>query len=118
MSRDYSLYLYDILEACENVREYTDGQTFTEFSDDKKTQDAVIRNLEIIGEAVKNIPSDLLASQPQIEWKQIARFRDNVIHRYFGVQLTIVWDVVENKLEDLRTAVESLIDEQRDTPDE
>ena len=110
MSRDYSLYLYDILEACENVREYTDGQTFSEFSDDKKTQDAVIRNLEIIGEAVKNIPSKLLATRPEIEWKQIARFRDNVIHRYFGVQLTIVWDIVENKLGELEIAVRNMIE--------
>ncbi|MBX3265590.1 MAG: DUF86 domain-containing protein [Acidobacteria bacterium] len=110
MSRDYSLYLYDILEACQSVQEYTYGQTFAEFVTDKKTQDAVIRNLEIIGEAVKNIPSELLATRTEIEWKQIARFRDNVIHRYFGVQLTIVWDIVENKLGELETAVRDMIE--------
>ena len=95
MSRDYRLYLQEITECCENVRQYTAGQTFEEFSSDKKTVDAVLRNLEIIGEAVKNIPSELLQMQPEIEWKQIARFRDNVIHRYFGVRLPIVWDILE-----------------------
>lgn len=105
MSRDYRLYLFDILECCEKAREYTAGQSFEDFSEDKKTTDAVVRNLEIIGEAVKNIPSDLLETQPNIEWKQIARFRDNVIHLYFGVNLTIIWDILQNKLGDLETAV-------------
>lgn len=109
MSRDYRLYLQDIIECCENVRQYTAGQTFEEFSVDKKTIDAVVRNLEIIGGAVKNIPSELLQMQPEIEWKQIARFRDNVIHRYFGVRLPIVWDVLQNRIAELDKAVGEIL---------
>lgn len=111
MSRDYRLYFNDILECCDNVQEYTAGQSFEQFSDDKKTIDAVVRNLEIIGEAVKNIPTELLQKQPGIEWKQIARFRNNVIHRYFGVRIPIVWNILQQEIELLRTAVQKLLDE-------
>ena len=85
MLRDYRLYLQDILEACENVRHYSSGMNLEEFSADKKTIDAVVRNLEIIGEAVKNVPNELLQNRPEIEWKRIARFRDVIVHRNFGL---------------------------------
>ncbi|MCA1608072.1 MAG: DUF86 domain-containing protein [Acidobacteria bacterium] len=110
MSRDYKLYLYDILDCCQIVRQFTEGQTFEQFSEDRKTADAVIRNLEIVGEAVKNIPSDVLHEHAQIEWKQIARFRDHAGHRYFGVRLTIVWDIVQNKIEELEAAVQQILE--------
>lgn len=64
MSRTYSLYLQDIIECCQNVKDYLGDMSFAEFSDDKKTVDAVVRNLEIIGEAVKNIPSEILQIKP------------------------------------------------------
>lgn len=67
MSRTSKLYLQDIVECCENAEEYTSGMSFREFSDDKKTIDAVVRNLEIIGEAVKNIPDDTVQTKPEIE---------------------------------------------------
>jgi uncharacterized protein with HEPN domain len=85
--------------------------TFDEFSDDDKTIDAVVRNLEIIGEAVKNIPSEVLETKPQIEWKQIARFRDLIAHQYFKIKLTIVWDIVQNQLNELKTAVDEILSE-------
>jgi len=90
MSRDYSLYLYDILESCEKVREYVSGSTFESFSADGKTVDAVVRNLEIIGEAVKCVPAEMLVSQPQVEWKRIRRFRDIIAHYYFKADLEVV----------------------------
>lgn len=110
MSRDYRLYFHDILECCDNVRQYTAGQSFEQFSTDRKTIDAVIRNLEIIGEAVKNIPSELLQTQPRIQWKQIARFRDTVIHRYFGVRLPIVWDILQKEIDELERAVREMLE--------
>jgi uncharacterized protein with HEPN domain len=109
MSRDYKLYLQDIFECCENVSEYTEGMSFEEFSRDKKTVDAVVRNLEIIGEAVKNIPSEILQNKSVIEWKQIARLRDLITHHYFNVKLTIVWDIVQNRLPQLGEAISELI---------
>ena len=109
MSRDYNLYLQDIFECCENAVSYTDGMTFAEFSDDQKTIDAVVRNLEIIGEAVKNVPTETLQTKPEIKWKQIAGFRDIIIHQYFKVDLEIVWDVVQNRLPELKTAVSEML---------
>ena len=90
MSRDYKLYLYDIIECCQNAQDYTSGMAFEEFSADKKTIDAVIRNLKIIGEAVKTVPSEILQLKPEIQWKQIAGFRDIVTHQYFRVDLEVI----------------------------
>lgn len=111
MSRDYRLYLDDILECCDRVQEYTDGFSFDQFSSDPKTIDAVIRNLEIIGEAVKNLPSEVLQTRPDIEWRQIARFRDNVVHRYFGVRLPIVWNILQEETDRLGTAIQQLLED-------
>jgi uncharacterized protein with HEPN domain len=108
MSRISDLYLQDILECCQNIREYVGEMTFAEFSADKKTVDAVIRNLEIIGEAVKQIPSELLKIKPQISWKQIARFLGVIVHRYIKVDLDIVWDILQNRLRELEMAVREI----------
>ncbi len=109
MSRDYRLYLQDISESCGNAVAYTDEMTFDEFSADRKTIDAVVRNLEIIGEAVKNVPAEILQKKTEIEWKEIARLRDLIIHQYFKVKLTIVWDIVQNRLTELKTAVDEML---------
>lgn len=109
MFRTSKLYLQDIIECCENAKEYTSGMSFRELSDDKKTIDAVVRNLEIIGEAVKNIPDDIRQTKPEIEWKKVARFRDIVVHHYFKVDLEVVWDIVQNRLPELKTAVSEML---------
>ena len=111
MSRDYSLYLNDILESCEKVGEYNSGLTFESFSVDGKTVDAVVRNLEIIGEAVKCVPKEMLASQPRIDWKRIARFRDIIAHYYFKVDLEVVWSITQEDLGPLTSAVSSILSE-------
>ena len=111
MSRDYRLYLQDIFECCQNARSYVGDMTFEEFSDDRKTIDAVVRNLEIIGEAVKNVPSEILQNQSEIEWKEIARFRDIVVHRYFKVDLEVVWSIIHTRLDELKTAVDEILSE-------
>lgn len=96
MSRDELLYLEDIVECCEKVLRYTSGMTYKDFVYDDLHFDAVLRNLEIIGEAVKHIPEETRGKYPHVKWRKIAGFRDIVAHNYFGVSDEIVWDVVEN----------------------
>ena len=109
MSRDYRLYLDDIIEAVRRIKEFTDNMEFTAFQEDLKTQDAVVRNLEIIGEASGRLPEDVRKSAPRIEWRKIIGIRNILAHEYFGISLPIVWDVVQNKLDELAEACEYLI---------
>jgi uncharacterized protein with HEPN domain len=110
MSRDYKVFLDDILEASEAIQTYVEGMSCEEFADDPKTRDAVIRNLEVIGEATKNIPQVVRDQRPAVEWKRIAGLRDILIHHYFGVDIKIIWDIVENKIPLLRDQIGSLLD--------
>src|SRR5258708_1755007 len=87
MSRDSRVYLEDILEAAGKIRTYIDGLDFGAFSNDSKTQDAVVRNLEIIGEAVRSLPEDVRSRRPEIDWRRIQGLRNILIHEYFGVDV-------------------------------
>lgn len=98
MPRDYRVYLDDILEAGSRIQSYTSGLTRARFSGDLKTLDAVVRNLEIIGEAIKKIPDEVRVKYPDVEWKKIAGLRDILVHEYFGIDTEIIWDIVQNKL--------------------
>lgn len=111
--RDYKSYVEDILEQLKRIESYTDGDKEA-FFNNSMIQDAVIRNFEIIGEAVKRIPKDILNQQPQIPWQDIAGFRDVLIHDYYKVDLDEVWLTIERDLPPLLTAVEALL-EQLDT---
>lgn len=98
MPRDFEVYLEDILQAISKTRNYVAGLTRESFAQDVMRIDAVIRNLEIIGEAAKMIPESIRGEYPNIEWKKIAGLRDILAHHYFEVDLDIVWDIVQNKL--------------------
>jgi uncharacterized protein with HEPN domain len=106
--RDFRGYIADIIEAGSRIEEYTQGMSFEEFSEKKMAVDAVLRNLEIIGEAVKNIPESVRKDHPDAEWKKIAGLRDILAHRYFGIDLVVVWDVVKNKLPGLMEQVSNI----------
>lgn len=108
--RDDGVYLRHILDAIRSIAEYTDGGR-EQFFRQRMIQDAVVRNLEIIGEAVKNLSLSLRSSHPAVPWQQIAGFRDVLIHQYFGVNLDLVWQVVEQRLPGLREQVERLVEE-------
>ena len=108
-SREVRDYLTDILESIANIREFTRGLTCSEFTADKKTNLAVIRCLEVIGEATKKIPADLRRQQPSLPWAEIAGMRDKLIHDYFGVDLEIVWTTVENDLGLLEQSVVEIL---------
>jgi uncharacterized protein with HEPN domain len=109
MSRSSRVYLDDILQAIRDIREFTSEMTREQFMSDRKTQHACIRNLEVIGEAVKHLPPDLRDRAPEIEWQKIAGLRDILTHEYFGVDRAILWDIITNKLSDLRSASERLL---------
>ncbi len=111
MSRDYKAYLSDTLKAVQNVRKYTKQISYHKFCSDQKTVDAVLRNLEIIGEALKHIPEDFRKHHPEVEWKKISGLRDMLIHAYFQVDLQIVWDVIQNKLPDLHKKISAMLRE-------
>jgi uncharacterized protein with HEPN domain len=111
MPRDSRVYLEDILDAIGAIRDYTLDLSCDQFQKDRKTVDAVLRNLEVIGEAVKQLPADIREASQEIEWQKIAGFRDVLIHGYFGVDLDIVWDVLQHKLPTLEGQVKALIDQ-------
>ena len=109
--RSYLLYLEDILKSCDKVQRYTDGMSFEDFLADERTFDAVVRNLEIIGEAAKNVPEKLRVRYPYVEWRQIAGLRDILSHTYFKVSEAILWDVVQNKVPSLAEKVKQILEE-------
>lgn len=106
--RDESVYLKHIRDAIARIEAYTAGGRKA-FFQDTMVQDAVIRNLEVIGEAVKNLSSDFRRRHPTIPWRNITALRNVLIHEYFGVDLKIVWRVVERRLPMLKRSVERLL---------
>jgi uncharacterized protein with HEPN domain len=110
MSRDVSLYLDDILLACQKIHRYTAGMSFTDFMGDERTYDAVIRNLEIIGEAARNFEPEFQEKYPEIEWRSIMAFRNILAHGYFSIKDEIVWDIVQNKVPLLEERITNLSD--------
>ena len=109
MFREFRLYLDDILEAIHQIRTYMADVDEEAFTMDRKTQDAVIRNLEIIGEASGNLPEQFQEAATEIDWRKIKGLRNILIHEYFGINLPIVWDVVQNKLDPLEAACRKLL---------
>ncbi len=104
-------FLSDIKEAIERICNYTDEMAYEDFLKDKKTQDAVVRNIEIIGEAVKNISKGLRDENRDIGWKDIAGMRNKIVHFYFGIKWDIVWSVIRDKLPQLKQRVERILSE-------
>ena len=109
MSRDWTFYLEDILNSASKVLAYTRGMTQEGFRADTMVFDAVIRNLEIIGEAAKHLPDEAKAAMPDIEWAKAAAFRDVIAHHYFGLDIGIVWDIVENKVPEITRSADRLL---------
>ena len=106
--KDASVYLKHIQDAIARIESYT-GQGRKAFFDSTMVQDAVIRNLEVIGEAVKQLPADLRQRYPRIPWRSITALRNVLIHEYFGVDLEIVWRVVQRRLPTLKRHIEVML---------
>lgn len=109
--RDYRLYLSDIDEAVEKILEFTKGYSRLKLCADVKTADAVIRNLEVIGEAAKHIPKKLREKYPDVDWSAMMGLRNIIAHEYFGVDLDIIWKTISEKLPELKKQLERIIAE-------
>jgi len=110
MKRDPKIFLKDILDSIERIEEYTEGKTKKEFLDDYEKQDAIMKRLEVIGEAAKNIPKEVKEKYPGILWKQVAGMRDVLIHGYFGVILERVWHTAIKDTPRLKKQIKKLLE--------
>lgn len=106
---DARTFIEHILESIAYIEEDTDGMSQQSFLDDRSKQDAVIRRLEIIGEAAKRIPEEFRNAHPDIPWKRMAGMRDVLIHDYLGVDLAIVWNVVQHELPELKAKLRRIV---------
>jgi len=111
MKRTYKDYILDVLSSIQEIGEFTKDMNFEEFIKDRKTVNAVIRSLEVMGEAVKKIPVEIRDRYPEIPWKYIAGMRDKLIHEYHGVDLEIVWEVVKKEVPPLKQLFEKILTE-------
>jgi len=109
MKRDPSLYLKDILDCIEKVEEFIGDMSYEDFVKDDKTSSAVVRKLEIIGEATKQIPKTVRDLHPELPWSEMAKMRDKIIHFYFGVDYAIVWKVVKDKLPEIKSSLQNVL---------
>ena len=111
MTRNVSLYIKDILQNMQDAEEFLRGFSCEQFADDKRTFNAVVRSLEIIGEAAKKIPDEIRRKYPLVPWKEMAGMRDKVIHFYFGVNREAVWIAAKERIPAVRPMVEKIMQE-------
>ena len=104
--RPSELLIEDILESIEKIESYIENMSFENFQNDSKTVDAVVRNLEIIGEASNHLPEDFKERYSQIEWFKMVGLRHRIVHEYFGVDLNIIWTIIQKELTDLKKDIE------------
>lgn len=107
--RDNELYLQDIYDSIRKIDKYVNGLELAEFKKDQKTIDAVVRNLEVLGEAAKYISSDFKKKNSHIPWREMVEMRNKVIHEYFGVDSAILWTTIKNDLPQLKKDIKQLI---------
>jgi uncharacterized protein with HEPN domain len=96
--RKWTLFVTDMQEACTKIADYTSGMGFDEFCADSRTVDAVVRNLEIIGETSTGIPEEKKLLKPDVDWAAIKGLRNRIVHEYFGLSLSVIWAIVQSDL--------------------
>lgn len=114
MKKRYLLFLNDIKESMNRINNYTEGVDYDSFSNNQMLIDAVIRNLEIIGEASRNIPEDLRNKYPEVPWKKMIGLRNILIHEYFGVDESIIWEIIKKDFAETKPLILKVIQEEED----
>jgi uncharacterized protein with HEPN domain len=110
--KDRFVFIAAALESIELIQSYIEGYDLTEFLDDRRTQDAVVRNLEVIGQALKDFGIETLSEkQPNMPWKQISGMRNLLAHEYLGVDIVMVWETVKTHLNSLQQALEDILEQ-------
>ena len=112
MSRSLRLYFEDILSSCDKILRYAQGLNYEEFINDELRLDAVLRNLQIMGEAAKQVPQEIRDIYPAVEWRKIAGLRDILAHAYFSLELETIWDIIQNKVPHLRTQIQEILQQE------
>jgi len=113
MRRNYLLYLEDILESADKILNYAGNYSLEDLRKDEMRKDAIVRNFEIIGEAATNIPQEIKDKYPSVEWRKISDFRNVLIHEYFGINFKIMYDIVKNKLPELKRDIQIIIEKEK-----
>ena len=110
--RDYRIYLKDIVAAMDSIERFIAGMKFETFQADDKTASAVMRKLEIIGEAVKQVPEDVRQKYPHVPWREMAGMRDKLIHFYFGVDYSLVWRAVTERVPEIKREIQQILQQE------
>ena len=111
--KDYVVFLRHIIDGIEHINSFSNELSKEFLINDRLRQSAIIRELEIIGEAAKNIPEEFRKKYPKIEWKKIAGLRDKLIHQYFGVDINIVWDIIKEDLPQLKKDIKEILKKEK-----
>ena len=109
MKREYKLFIQDIKECIVQIDEFVGNMTLKEFKADEKTSSAVVRKIEIIGEATKNVPKEIRQKYKELPWSDMARMRDKIIHSYFVVDYEVVWKTIKDRLPEIKPKIDAIL---------
>ncbi len=115
MKKDSIIFISHIIESINLIEEFSKGLTKEKLADNKLKQSAIIRQIEIIGEAAKNLPKEFTEKHQDIPWKDIVGMRDKIIHQYFDIDINIVWDVLEVNLPEIKTKIQRILKDEEQT---